>query len=138
MLQCRLNQRLRSRAAVFLQKFSTQRARVHADSYRDFRRPRRFYDFANVSRAADVAGIQSQCRHALSNRFKREFVIKMNVGDNRHVDGRDNRTQVFRGVEIGHGNSDDIATRLRKLFDLRDGRARVVSLRVRHRLNAYR
>src|SRR5215204_1429741 len=87
---------------------------------------------------ADVAGIKSELVDARFKRHQREFVMEVNIGDERNV--RHSLPDLFQrygSVVVRNGEPDYLAARAHHLLDLRNGSAHVRSVSLCHRLNHY-
>src|SRR6185295_8768548 len=96
------------------------------------------HDFANTLMRTDVPAIQSQLIDARFERHQREFVVEVNVGDDRHV--RYPFADLFqpdRGIVIRHSKPDDFAAGAHHVFDLGHSGAHVRGISLCHRLNRY-
>ncbi len=96
--------------AVLCQKLFFNTAGVGTYPYRNVGMNQRFGDFLNVFFGADIAGIDPDFIHSGVNRFKRVFIIKMDIGDKRNRDSFFDFAQRFHVVVIFNGHSDNVAT----------------------------
>src|ERR1044072_1257464 len=129
----RFDHRFRRRRAVLLQKIFFQRTAVDADANRDFLRLGGAYDFDNALVLADVAGIQTKFVDARVQRHQSEFVMKVDVGDQRNL--RRALADFFKSdgrVVVRHCEPDDFATSADHLFNLCDGRTDVCRVSLGH------
>ena len=85
---------------------------------------------------ADVARIQAQLVDARIQSHQCQLVMKMDIGDERHI--RHTLSDLFKRdgrIFIGHGETHDLAPGAHHLFDLRNGRGDIRRVRLRHRLH---
>ena len=67
--------------------------------------------------------------------LERAFVMKMDVGDDRHIAGADDLFERGGALDVGAGHADDVDPGLLAAADLRDRRSGVAGRRVGHRLD---
>src|SRR5512135_3381932 len=103
-----LNDRLGGGMPVLLEQMLFKRARVHADANRDAPVLAGADDFGDLVLPADVAGIDPEAVNALLYRRKRQTVIKVDVGNERHSRAVSDRAERSRGVFVRHGEPHDL------------------------------
>ena len=130
--------RFGTRLAVALQQFGLEASGVDADTHRAAMVLGRLHHLAHARRRADIAGIDAQARRACFGRLNGAAVVEMDIGDDRHADGADDRLQRLGRVLVRHRDAHDIGARLLQCPDLPDRRRRVGGDRVGHRLDADR
>ena len=135
MLQCRFYESFRRDAAVLCQKALVQRACIDADADRYAARLRRLSDAAHVLRSADIAGIEPERVNALLDGLKRQAIVKMDVGDERHRRLCLDPADVRRRFLVGYGEAHDVAACSRERLDLANCRLCILRLRIRHGLH---
>src|SRR6185503_21240245 len=109
---------------------------VHTNPDRHFLRLRSTHNLTHTLVCTDVAGIESQLVDARFEGHQREFVMEVNVGDERDV--RHALADLFQRhgrVVVRNGKADDLTTCADHLVDLRDSSAHVRSISLCHRLN---
>ena len=112
-----------------------QRAGVRADAHRDPRGLRGAHDLRDLVRAADVAGVDPDCRDAGVDRLQGEARVEVDVGD--HGDRReaDDPAERLGVLVLRDGDADDLAAGGGERGDLGGRGLDVVRLRQRHRLD---
>ena len=130
-----LDESFRAGVAVLFEQALFQTAAVDTDTDGDAALPAGLGHLADIVRLADVAGVDADLVHAGLRRREREPIVKMNVGHDRDGRGVYDLGQGVRRGLIRHGEADDLAPGVMQPGDLLDGRARVRSVRVAHRLH---
>ena len=138
MAQRALHERLGRHAAVLSQQILLHRPAVDADADGDPPLAARVGHRAHPLGRADVAGVDADLVHPLPRALERKLIVKMNVRDQRDVDGAFDLASFLRRRHIRHSHTDNLAPGLLQPEDLRDGRRRVLGVRVAHGLDRNR
>ena len=101
MVERAFDQRLRTGLAIFFEQVLFEAAGIDPDADRAAVGARRGDDFADPLLRADVAGVDAQAGGAGVGGFERALVVKVDVGDDRHVRGADDLLQRRRAVGVG-------------------------------------
>ena len=99
---------------------------------------RRAHDFAHPLIRADIARIDAQTGRAALRRLDGAFVVKVDVGNDRHVDRADDVLQRPGRRLIRAGNPDDVGAGLFQRQHLGHGGGHVRGIGVGHRLDGDR
>ena len=92
----------------------------------------RLDDLAHPLGRADIAGVDAQTGGAALGRLDRAFVVKMDIGDDRHLDLPHDVFQGQRRFLIGAGDAHDVGAGPLQRLDLLDRCLDVMRDRVRH------
>jgi len=130
--------RVGARLTVFFKQVFFQRAGVHTDPDRTVIVPGGLDHLFDAGLVADIAGVDPQAGGPRFGGFDPAFVVKVDVGDDRHADFGNDLPECAARRFVGHRHTDDISTRFGGGVHLRDGRPDVSRQRIRHRLHADR
>ena len=133
-----LHQCFRCGSAVLLVQLGVEGPGVHADADRHAARLGLLGHELDVGGLADVAGVEAQALHARLEGGEGEFVLEMDVGDDRHRRARDDPSQALGGWFLVARAAHDVGARARQLVDLGERPLDVGGLGDRHRLHADR
>ena len=136
MSQRRFNHGLRRGSAILPQQVLLQRTAINSNSNWYPLRLRRAHHLAHTLMRTDVSGIQAQLVDTSFKRHQREFVMEMNVGDERDIGYTfPDLFQCDCGVIVRHSETHDLASGARHLSNLRHRGADVSGIGLRHRLH---
>ena len=121
---------------VFRENTLLQGTGVDADPDRDILRFTSVGDRFDTTVIADVAGIDADLIHTRGDRLQRQFVIKMNIGDDRHGHRFFESGDQLNCLHIRNSRADDLTSSLFKLFCLSDGAFDILGGLIEHRLDA--
>ena len=138
-LQRRSDEGLRGRSAVFRIQLLVERPGVHTDTQRNARiRGRLANRRPDLVELADIARVDTYRGAPGINRLENILALEMDVGNHRKRGFRDDGGQRVCIILTGHGDADDVATRLRELTDLAQRGVHVHRRGVGHRLHGNR
>src|SRR5690606_15579652 len=123
---------------VFFEQVFFERTAVDADADRNFLSLSGADDLAYAVDGTDVPGIDAEFVDARIQSFEREFVMEMDVGDDRHVRAFADLVHRGRGVVIRHGDADYLATGFDHFVDLFNCAFDIRRVRFGHRLDGDR
>ena len=133
-----LDESFRCDPSVFLNDLLLQRSRVDADTDRNIPFLRTVDDRLDAVGTSNIAGIDPDRVRPVFHRGDREPVIKMNIRDDRNVDGIFDRAKCFRSFHRRDRRSDDLTAGFLKLKDLRDRCGCILCPGIGHRLDRNR
>ena len=138
MVEGALDHRLGTGLAIFFLQIFLEAAGVDPDADGAAMILGRLDHLAHPAGAADIAGIDAQAGGPGLGRLDRPLVVKVDVGNDRDGDLRDDPLQRRGRFLVGAGHPDYIDPGLLELVDLADGRRDVGGERGRHRLDGDR
>ncbi len=131
-----LNQRLRRRLGILAQQFLAKGARIDPDTNGNLPVLAGCDNFPNLFLAPDITRVDAQTIDPVLSHLQCDFMIKVNVGHQGHVDLCPNVPKRFRGLHTGYGNPHDVSARFRYRPDLGHGGRHVTGFCVGHALDA--
>ena len=138
MVERTFNERLRAGLTIFLEQVAFKAAGIDPDADGAAIGSRGGNNFGNALCRPDIARIDPKAGCPRIGRLERALIVKMNVGDDRHLGGADDLTQGGGAFLVGAGNADDVGSGLLAAADLGDRRGSVGGQGVGHRLDSDR
>ncbi len=101
-------QRLRRRLAVFFLQIFFQRAGVDADADRNVFIACAVHHHADALFVADVARVDTQAVDTVFRDFQRDTIVKVDIGDQRHVNLLFNQFERLCGIHRRNRDADNV------------------------------
>ena len=135
MTQGRFHQGIRGRFAVFFLQVLFQRTGIDADTDRHAAIPCRIDQGTHPIGLADIAGIDTQTVHAQLQHAQGNAVVKMDIGNQRHIDLLADPAKGLGRLHAGHRDTHDVCTGLFQRADLRDRGGHIGGFGIGHALH---
>ncbi len=136
--QCRLNQRGWGWFAVLFLQVFFQRTGVDADTDGNATVTCRVHHGAHTVFATDVARVDAQAVHTQLGHTQSDFVVEVNVGDQRNLDQLLDAAKGLGSVHVRYGYAHDVHTGGFQTVDLGDCGGNIIGVAVGHALHCDR